>query len=135
MASYLGIDFGTKRIGLAWADDLGVSLPAGAVPGVGQVGCWDAISDQIKQRSITEIVVGYPIHMDGKIGQRAIEVDAFIVELQNRFGLPIHRVDERLTSLSARQSLGGKSSKKGRDKSGRIDATAACLILRDFLNS
>ena len=47
--------------------------------------------------------------------------------------LPVHRVDERLTSLAARNSLGGKFLAKGADKSGKVDTTAACLILRDFL--
>ena len=42
-------------------------------------------------------------------------------------------MDERLTSVSARESVGKKPSKKGDEKSGRIDSTAACLILRDFL--
>jgi putative Holliday junction resolvase len=134
MPNYLGIDYGTKRIGLAWADDLLISLPAGAIPGVKEHGCWAALSHQVGLRSITEFVVGYPVHMDGTVGERAREVDRFIDELKHHFDLPVHRVDERLTSLSARETVGGKSSKKGSDKSGRVDSTAACLILRDFLN-
>ena len=82
----------------------------------------------------TEIVIGYPIHMDGTKGKRAEEVDAFIENLKSRIDLPVHRVDERLTSLAARNSLGGKFLAKGADKSGKVDATAACLILSDFLS-
>ena len=77
MPNYLGIDYGTKRIGLAWADELGISLPIGSIPGVFNRGCWDALADEINKRQITELVVGYPIHMDGNIGKRAKEVDAF----------------------------------------------------------
>ena len=135
MPNYLGIDYGTKRIGLAWADELLISLPAGAIPGVECEGFWEALSEEIKQRSISELVVGYPVHMDGKVGKRAEEVDRFIDELEKHFQLPVHRVDERLTSEAARQTVGGKTTTKGADKTGRIDSTAACLILRDFLNA
>ena len=102
MPNYLGIDFGAKRIGLAWADELSIALPVGAIPGVLQQKCWDAISKEISERKINEIVVGYPIHMDGQVGVRAREVDEFVKELKNRYGLPVHRVDERLTSHAAR---------------------------------
>jgi len=131
--TYLGIDYGTKRMGLAWADELLISLPIGAIPGLNCEGCWDGLASEIEKRQITEIVVGYPIHMDGTKGKRAQEVDAFIENLQSRFGLPVHRVDERLTSATARETVGGKFSAKGADKSGKVDATAACLILSDFL--
>jgi len=134
MPNYLGIDYGTQRIGLAWADDLLIALPVGAVPGVERAGCWEALAGEIERRSITELVVGYPLHMDGKVGRRAEEVDHFIVTLQQKFSLPVHRVDERLTSSAARVALGEAASVKGADKSGRIDSAAACLILRDFLN-
>ena len=134
MPIYLGIDYGTKRIGLAWADDLLIALPVAAIPGVNSAGCWEALANEIKQRSITELVVGYPLHMDGTVGRRAEEVDHFIKTLQKKFSLPVHRVDERLTSSAAREAVGGRGAVKGADKTGRIDSAAACLILRDFLN-
>ena len=116
MPNYLGIDYGTKRIGLAWADELLISLPAGAIPGVECKGCWEELTDEIKKRSISELVVGYPVHMDGKVGKRAEEVDRFIEQLEKHFKLPVHRVDERLTSEAARQTVGGKNTPKGADK-------------------
>jgi len=133
MPNYLGIDYGTKRIGLAWADELLISLPAGSIPGVDMPGCWESLTEEVSRRLIDEFVVGYPLHMDGTVGKRAHEVDGFIEELKQRYGLVVHRVDERLTSLSARETVGGGFSSKGKDKSGRVDSTAACLILRDFL--
>ena len=89
----------------------------------------------MREREVTEIVVGYPIHMDGEVGMRAKEVDTFITKLTQMFELPVHRVDERLTSVAAAESLSVKSKgRKGRKPAdGRIDATAASLILRDFL--
>ena len=71
MPNYLGVDYGTKRIGLAWADDLGVALPIGAIAGVELQGCLEELGKEIKQRNINQLVIGYPLHMDGKVGKRA----------------------------------------------------------------
>ena len=133
MPAYLGIDYGTKRIGLAWADELGIALPVGAISGIEIEGCWDQLAEEINSRKINELVVGYPLHMDGNVGKRAEEVDQFIDRLSDLFSLPVHRVDERLTSMAAEESIGKKAKTKKGKQSGKVDATAACLILRDFL--
>ena len=135
MPNYLGIDYGTKRIGLAWADELLISLPAGAIPGVECAGCWEALAAEVASRRITDLVVGYPVHMDGKVGRRAQEVDGFIEQLQARFGLPVYRVDERLTSMAAEEGLGKRLTKKKKQDPGRIDASAAGIILSDFIEN
>ena len=135
MPTYLGIDYGTKRIGLALADELGIALPLGTIPGVDFPGWIEEMKQVVNERKVEELVVGYPIHMDGVVGKRAKEVDTFISELMEKISLPVHRVDERLTSVAAAESIQIKSKgKKGRRPAdGRIDATAASLILRDFL--
>ena len=132
MATYLGIDYGTKKIGLAWANELGVALPIGSISGVELGGCWDELKRVVKDRKIDEFVVGYPIHMSGKIGKRAKEVDAFIATLESSFKLSVHRIDERLTTVTAEETVKKKKNNKKAD--GRVDATAASLILNDFLN-
>jgi putative Holliday junction resolvase len=68
--------------------------------------------------------------MDGTVGKRAKEVDHFVSQLKDEFGLPVSKVDERLTSLAAEEVLG----KRAKPKDGKIDATAASLILKDFLD-
>ena len=135
MPTYLGIDYGTKRIGLALADELGIALPLGTIPGVDFPGWIEEMKQVVNERGVDELVIGYPIHMDGVVGKRAKEVDTFISELTEMFSLPVHRVDERLTSVAAAESIQRKpKGKKGRKPAdGRIDATAASLILRDFL--
>ena len=71
--------------------------------------------------------------MDGSIGFKAREVDAFIDKLLRYISLPVHRIDERLTSSEA-----SKGFAKGRDdalrRSGKLDSVAAALILQDFLD-
>ena len=126
----LGIDYGTKRMGLAWADELGISLPLKTIPGVDSQGCWDELRQVVEERRVSRFVVGYPLHMDGSVGKRAKEVDQFVSRLEDEFDLPVSKVDERLTSLAAEEALG----KKAKPKDGKIDATAASLILKDFLD-
>ena len=130
MPVYLGIDYGTKRIGLAWADELEVAFPIGVIAGVESKGWLEQLSKVVEVLGVTEFVVGYPLHMDGEIGLRAKEVDSFAEQLREKFELPVSKVDERLTSLAAEEALG----KKANPKDGKIDATAASLILKDFLD-
>ena len=89
----------------------------------------------VDQKKINEIIVGYPIHMDGTVGLRAKEVDVFIKMLEEEFKIPVYRVDERLTSLAAEQAMGKQSVKKKKQNLGKIDASAAGLILRDFIEN
>jgi putative Holliday junction resolvase len=67
------------------------------------------------------------------VGFKAKEVDAFIAELEKRFRLPVHRVDERLSSHTVEQGLRGQKKKPSR-QSGEIDSRAAALILQDFVD-
>ena len=78
------------------------------------------------------LIVGYPLNMDGSVGFKAREVDEFIEAIEKRFRLPVHRVDERLSSHSVEQGLKGQKRKPDR-KSGEIDSRAAALILQDFM--
>lgn len=130
--NYLGIDWGEKRIGLAHADEVGIAVPLPAATATTKKARLQQIESMIKTRRIHEIVCGYPLNMDGSVGIRAKEVDVFIGEIEKRFGLPVHRVDERLSSHSVEQGL--KQQKKKLDRrSGEIDSRAAALILQDFI--
>jgi putative Holliday junction resolvase len=130
--NYLGIDWGEKRIGLAHADDVGIAVPLPAAKAATKKARLQHIEEMIKTRRIHEIICGYPLNMDGSVGTRAKEVDVFIGEIEKRFGLPVHRIDERLSSHSVEQGL--KQQKKKLDRrSGEIDSRAAALILQDFI--
>lgn len=132
--NYLGLDWGEKRIGLAYADGVGVAVPLQAAIARSKEERLQHIASIIEVRKINEIVCGYPLNMDGSIGFKAREVDTFILEIEKRFELPVHRVDERLSSHSVEQTM--KQQKKQYDrKSGAIDSRAAALILQDFLEA
>ena len=129
----LGIDYGTKRVGLAHGDDLGVATPLPALVDADQAARWTKLGDTIRARRITDLVLGYPYNMDGSAGFKAKEVDAFAGKLRHEFGLPVHLVDETLTSYAAESTIAKKARRDIRD-SGLIDSRAACLILQDFLD-
>jgi putative holliday junction resolvase len=129
----LGIDYGTKRIGLAQGDEVGVATPLPALLDLDSAARWTKLGQLIKQRRITDLVLGYPYNMDGSVGFKAKEVDAFAAQLKEQFGLPVHLVDETLTSYAAESTIAKKSRREVRD-SGLIDSRAACLILQDFLD-
>lgn len=130
---FLGIDYGAKRIGLAHGDEIGVATPLPAVIEATADARWAKLAEVIRARRVTDLVVGYPFNMDGSVGFKAKEVDAFVAELKARFGLPVHLVDETLTSYAAENSIAKKDRRSVRD-SGLIDSRAATIILQDYLD-
>ena len=138
----LGIDFGTVRIGLSYGDELGVAVPIAAATAADVAGRLSQIGDEIRRRRIERLVVGYPLNMDGSAGFKAREVDGFIARLTKEFGLPIDRIDERLSSYAADASAAPRSKRGARNKqallrerrSGERDSRAAAVILQDYLD-
>jgi putative holliday junction resolvase len=128
----LGIDYGTKRVGLAQGDEIGVATPLPALVDADEAVRWNKLGELIRQRRVTDLVLGYPYNMDGSVGFKAKEVDAFATRLKAAFGLPVHLVDETLTSAEAESSIAKKDRRAVRD-SGLVDSPA-CLILQDFLD-
>ena len=144
--SYLGIDYGEKRIGLAFADELGVAVPLVAANAGLLKDRMQQIEDVIAQRKIQVLIVGYPYNMDDSIGFKAKEVDRFIEKLEKRFHLPVERVDERLTSFQVHQDLAwmdknqkriarSKQKRRAARATGDVDSRAAALILREFIET
>ncbi|HUR56090.1 MAG TPA: Holliday junction resolvase RuvX [Opitutaceae bacterium] len=129
----LGIDFGARRIGLSYGDDLGVATPLPAITEIDTVKRQVALAAVVQQRRVTDIVLGHPLNMDETVGPKAKEVEVFAAVLREKFGLPVHLVDERLTSYEAESTI-AKSRRRDVRASGIIDSRAATLILQDFLN-
>jgi putative Holliday junction resolvase len=129
----LGIDYGARRIGLSYGDDLGVATPLPALTDADPAKRWAALQDVIAKRRITDLVLGYPLNMDDTAGFKAKEVDVFAARLREEYKLPVHLVDERLTSYEAESTI-AKSKRRDVRASGIIDSRAATIILQDFLN-
>jgi len=129
----LGIDYGAKRVGLSYGDEVGVAVPLPALIDPDEAARWAQLAAVVAARRITDFVVGYPYNMDGSAGFKAKEVEGYVAQLKARHGLPVHLVDETLTSYAAEASIAKKDRRGVRD-SGLIDSRAACLILQDFLD-
>src|SRR3954465_11984139 len=129
----LGIDYGTKRIGLSYGDELGVATPLPALVDAGPAKRWAALAAVGKQRRITDFVVGHPLNMDDSVGPKAKEAEAFAARLETEFGLPTPLIDDRLTSYEAESSI-PKSKRREVRASGLVDSRSATLILQDFLD-
>jgi len=130
---FLGIDYGTRRVGLAFGDELGVATPLPALTDAEPKKRWSDLAEVIRQRKIDELVLGYPLNMDGSAGFKAKEVDAFAAKLTNDFGLPVHLVDERLTSHLAEAGMNQKDLRAIRSQ-GIVDSRSAAIILQDYLD-
>ena len=130
---YIGIDLGTRRIGLAFGDELGVATPLAALTQSDPAERRAALLRIIRERRADEIVLGHPLNMDDTEGPKAKEAAAFAAELSAELGKPVHLVDERLTSYEAESSI-AKSKRRDVRASGIIDSRAATLILQDYLN-
>lgn len=131
----LGLDVGSKTIGVAVSDAL--KLTAQGVTTI----IWDEhdmssaddeLSAIIKEYEISEIVIGLPKHMNGSIGERGEISQIYARRLERIFELPVHLLDERLTTVSAERILieGDVSRSKRKDV---IDKMAAVIILQNYL--
>jgi len=138
---FLGIDFGTKRIGLAISDEKAVlAFPKEIV--LNNADTFKKIGEIINKEKIKEIVIGESVDFSGKLNALSARIEVFILELAARFSLAVHKQKEFLTSVEARRSKNGKASlspsqahsKIKQIKSGRIDASAAALILQRYLD-
>ncbi len=121
---YLGLDWGETRIGLA----IGDSESKTAVP-LDTVLTREEVFQIIKDEEINELVVGQPVKMSGDKINLNKEYISFVELLKNKINIPIHFVDERLTSKAADSLAGDKKTKAGRD------AIAAMLILQSYLDT
>lgn len=136
MISVLGLDIGSKRIGVAGCDRTGLvatGLTTIDNKSFGYVA--DQLSQIVRQREATLLVVGLPYTMDGSVGMQARRVQKFTKRLAKALSLPVTYVDERLTSVEAEQQLQSerRSTRKSKNK-GLIDRRAATIILQQWLD-
>lgn len=134
----MGLDFGSKTVGVAICDPLGFTAQ-----GVETITrkeenklrkTLSRIETLIREYEITSIVLGYPKNMDDSIGERAIKTEEFKATLERRTGLPVILWDERLTTIEADQILRESGVRREKRKEV-IDKIAAGIILQSYLES
>ncbi|MCC7193665.1 MAG: Holliday junction resolvase RuvX [Phycisphaeraceae bacterium] len=130
---YLAIDHGEKRTGMAvGSDTTGIVSPIGVIVTTSDSERMRQIALAIAEHVIDEIVLGLPLNMDGSEGSAAQRVKGLKGFIEQRHGIPVRLMDERLTTFAADEQMAGKKLTRGRKKELR-DALAAAAILRDFL--
>ena len=131
----LALDVGEKNIGLAISDELGWT--AQGLPSLKREyknKDIQGIAMLVKEKQVTEIVVGMPVSLDGSLGKKAKEVAEFMENLKNELAIPVKAWDERFSSVQAEKvMLEADLSRKKRRK--KIDQLAAQLILQNYLDA
>jgi putative Holliday junction resolvase len=131
---YLAIDPGQKRTGLAVGDDVtGHAGPVDVVRTSDAGELLRALGAAIQEHGPDALVVGVPYNADGSVGPAAKKALALIQLLRQSTGLPVHPMDERLTTFQADELL-KQSGLTHQQKKERRDAIAAAAILKDFLS-
>ncbi len=133
---FLGFDYGQKFIGVAVGSTHSGTAQALATVRVSaqKTPDWDHISRLVTQWRPTEFVVGLPLNMDGTPQAMTRAARTFGERLRDRYNLPVHMVDERLTTQIAKDVLYAEGVPGTRQKS-RLDEVAAQTILQAFLNT
>ena len=137
MPRILGVDYGSRRIGLAVSDPSAtIAQPLPTLPRrAGKRPPVHAISQIVKQQEIAGIVVGLPLTLAGDESDWTREVRDFGAKLAERTGVPVEFIDERMTSVRAEKAVRELGLKKTeREQKGRIDAASALLILQAHLD-
>lgn len=129
----LGIDFGDRHIGLALSDTLGITAqPFSSYTLKGPEENRKFFRELVEAHDVAEIVIGFPLRMDGTSGTRADKTRAFAAWLEKAVRRPIIFMDERLTTREALQVLSGQSV-RGRRKKDAEDQVSAAIILSAYL--
>jgi putative holliday junction resolvase len=131
----LGLDVGSRRIGIAISDPLGITAQGlETLQRQNKKADFGKLGEVIRQYQVAEIVVGYPLRMSGAEGTQSAKMQDFAEDLRKRFRLPVHLWDERLTSAEANRLL--RESEVSLHRRGlAVDRMAAILILQSWMEA
>ena len=135
----LGLDYGSKTVGVAISDELGVTAQGVEIIRRESENklrrTYARIEEIIAQYGgVDKIVLGYPKNMNGTIGERAQKTEEFKAALERRCGVPVVLWDERLTTVAADKAM-IESGIRRENRKNYVDEIAAMLILQGFLEN
>ncbi|HOP08277.1 MAG TPA: Holliday junction resolvase RuvX [candidate division Zixibacteria bacterium] len=132
--TYIGIDYGERRIGLAKSDPTGLIASALVTLEVhSRKDALKQLQEQFAEHHPRALIVGYPLLASGDKSEKCRQIDRFVEELRSIYEGPIHLVDERHSSQEAASIIHAHGQKTGKDKR-RIDRLAAVIILQRYLD-
>lgn len=133
-STILAFDYGERYVGVAVGDDeTRLAHPLTTIESHTDAVRFARIGSLIEEWRPGRLVVGEPVSLDGERHALTDRADRFARQLNGRFGLPVHRVDERLTSVEAERNLSAMG-RGGRSDKMLVHPLAACLILEAYLN-
>ena len=134
MGRIMAIDYGGKRTGIAVTDPL--QIIAQPLTTIETKNLTDFLKNYLEKEQVDEIVIGYPMHLDGTDADIVGEIKDFAKKITEKFNVKIEFFDERYTSKRAVQTMvQGGFKKKDRRKKENIDKIAAAIILQDYLET
>lgn len=146
--SFLSIDYGRERMGLAIASaNAKMAQPLSTMERVNRNEDMRRLREIIREHGVSQIVVGLPLKLDGTRGEMAEEAQRFARRIKKQIGVPVELVDERLTSWEAERLLEetqgrfihaekahvGRKHKKAPERA-TVDSVAAAVILKEYLD-
>jgi putative Holliday junction resolvase len=131
----LAIDHGTKRIGLAISDELGmIAQPLEFVPAEPLEKFFARLKEIIAEKNVELLLLGMPRNMDGSYGPAATKVQEFAALMKEAVSVPVKLWDERLTSAQANRYLIQANVRREQRKE-KVDKTAAAILLQSYLDA
>ena len=131
----LGLDHGTKRVGLALSDETAtIAQPLEFLAAEPVDDFLKRLRDIIDTKGVAEILIGLPRNMNGTYGPAAEKAQELAARLRTEFSIPVKTWDERLTSVQANRYLIEAGMRRDKRKT-KVDQTAAAILLQSFLDS
>ena len=131
----LGLDFGTKRIGVAISDELLITAQGmETLERKDLKRDLDAISGTVRDNNVSEVVVGLPLNMDGSYSAKTKEVVEFMDNLSKAISVPVKTWDERMTTMQARRVMAELETKTFGNKH-IVDRISATLMLQEYMKT
>jgi putative holliday junction resolvase len=144
----LAVDYGRVRIGLAIAnEETRIPQPLSTLERINRNEDMRRLREMARDHGVKQVVVGLPLRLDGTHGEMAEEAQRFAERVRKQIGVPVEMVDERLTSWEAErlmeeiqgrfiheEKLGGGAKTKNRPAKMSVDAVAAAVILKEYLD-
>ena len=135
MGRLLALDIGERRIGVALSDPMHIiASPYSVIDRKVTPNYKAEIKKMISEKEVEALVIGLPLTLKNRISKQTEKVQLIVKELTSELTLPVHTIDERLSSVSAKNTLKLKGIKTGHNK-GEIDKIAAAIFLQEFLDS
>ncbi|HZM03768.1 MAG TPA: Holliday junction resolvase RuvX [Candidatus Saccharimonadales bacterium] len=131
----LGLDHGTKRVGLALSDETAtIAQPLEFLAAEPVDDFLKRLRDIIDTKGVAEILIGLPRNMNGTYGPAAEKAQELAARLRTEFSIPVKTWDERLTSVQANRYLIEAGMRRDKRKT-KVDQTAAAILLQSYLDS